>query len=140
MLRFTRSFLWVGLVAVALTAGCGGGGASLVGTWVLDADALKEFDQFKEMTDQERKMAEAMMAMFELELTFTADKVTFKAKMMGNEQIEEASYTVKSQTGNKMVLESTDKDGQKKTVNVEIKGDLLFISKGDNEKLALRRK
>ncbi len=140
MLRFTRSFLWVALAAVALTAGCGGGGASLVGTWVLDVEATKEWDEFKGMPEGPRKMMEAMLAMIEMEMTFTSDKMTFSAKIMGQDQSEEFGYKIKSQTGNKMVLESTDKDGQKKTVNVEIKGDLLFISKGDNEKLALRRK
>ncbi len=139
MLRFTRSFLWVALAAVALTAGCGGGGTSLIGTWVLDVKALEEFDEFKNLPDEQRKMAEAMMAMIELELTFTTDTVLFNAKMGGEEQKEEASYEIKSQTGNKMVLEATDKDGKVEMINAEIKGDLLFLSK-DNQKFALRRK
>ena len=140
MLRFARSFLWVALVAVALTAGCGGGGSSLVGTWVLDVKAFEEFDEFKEMPEEQRKMTMAMMAMIEMELTFTSDKMTFHAKIMGQDKSDEMSYEIKSQTGNKMVLESTDKEGKKETVNAEIKGDLLFLSKGGNEKFALRRK
>ncbi len=140
MLRFTRSFLWVALAAVALTAGCGGGGASLVGTWVLDVEATKEWDDFKKMPEGQRKIMEAMLPMIEMEMTFTSDKMTFSAKIMGQDQSEEFGYKIKSQTGTKMVLESTDKDGKVETINAEIKGDLLFLSKGGNEKFALRRK
>ncbi len=85
-------------------------------------------------------MTMAMMAMIEMEMTFTSDKMVFKGKIMGQPKSDEMSYKITSQTGNKMVLETTDQDGKKQTLNAEIKGDLLFLSKGDTEKFALRRK
>lgn len=140
MLRFTRSFLWGALAAVALTAGCGGGGSAIVGTWVSAPDALDEFEEFTSLPEEQRTMIRAQNGTFELEMTFTSDKMTAVAKFMGQNHPKEFSYKVKSDTGNKMVFETTDEDGKVETVGAEIKGDLLLLSKGNNEKFALRRK
>ena len=85
-------------------------------------------------------MIRAQNGTFELEMTFTSDKMTAVAKFMGQNHPKEFSYKVKSDTGNKMVFETTDEDGKVETVGAEIKGDLLLLSKGNNEKFALRRK
>ena len=141
MLRFARSFLWVALVAVALTAGCGAGdGDTLIGTWALDADALEEMPDFEKMSDQEKQMAKALIGIMKVEITFSSNgKMKAVAEAMGQKEEYEADYTSTDKGNGTYEIKTTEEDGTPKTVTVELKGDLLFVTDGA-QKFPLRRK
>lgn len=133
------------LVAAFLvtTMGCSKKPAeALVGKWAVDVDSLAEMDEFKNMPEEERKAALEMAKGFmsSMSVEFTADKAIME--MMGKK--EEASYTVKSSEGDKLVIEMVEtKDGkeEKREVTVEMKGsDKVVLHMGEKEKFPLKRK
>ena len=139
-LRFARSFLWVALACVTLTAGCGAGGGGLVGTWTLDAEALSEMPDFEKMSDQEKQMSKTIMGMMKVEITFGSNgKMTAVAEAMGQKTEYEADYTSTDKGNGVYEIKTTEEDGTPKTVSVELKGDLLFVTDGE-QKFPLRRK
>jgi len=114
--------------------------AALTGTWTLDMQTFKESADYKAMSEAQRKMAEGLFSAMKAEFTFTKDKVSISMEMMGQKKDETASYVVTKTEGKKLTLESTDKDGKKEAVEVEVDGDRLTFGKGTKEKFYLKRK
>ena len=137
--RPTRCLSYIGTVAVLLAAGCGSG-ASLEGEWTLDAQAIEEFDAYRQLTDDRKKMLQGRLKMLELEMSITADTMKFSGQLKGQKESEELRYKIRKRTDGKMVLETTDAQGDLETVTAEVKGDLLLLSRGKWEMFPLRRK
>ena len=137
--RRARCLSYIGTVALVLAAGCGSG-ARLEGEWTLDAQAIEEFDAYRQLTDDRKKMLQGRLKMLELEMSITADTMKFSGQLKGQKESEELRYKIRKRTDGKMVLETTDAQGDLETVTAEVKGDLLLLSRGKWEMFPLRRK
>jgi len=110
----------------------------LVGKWGIDTEALKSSKKFKDMPEDQKKMALAMMEGMMGSATFEFTKDAVKITMMGKTQ--EAKYSVTKEDGKSLVL-SSEKDGKKETINITFKSDDSIAMKGDdNEEIVLKRK
>ena len=132
-----RPLAWI--VLVLLPAGCGSG-SSLEGEWTLDAQAIEEFDTYRELTDDRKKMLRGMLKMLELEMSITADTMKFSGQLNGRQESEELRYKIQKRADGKLLLETTNTQGEQETVTAEVKGDLLLLSRGKWEMFPLRRK
>ena len=129
------------LSLVGIGIGCGGGGDKnpLLGKWTLDMDALKELPAVKEMPDAERQMTLGMLGSMKMELEFTETEFLSTMSMMGQEQKETLSYTIKNVSGNKYELTSKDEQGKEETLDVEVNGDAVVITHPEDGPIALKR-
>ena len=73
-------------------------------------------------------------------MSITADTMKFSGQLKGQKESEELRYKIRKRTDGKMVLETTDAQGDLETVTAEVKGDLLLLSRGKWEMFPLRRK
>lgn len=123
-------------MALFVFVACGKPSDKLIGKWGLDVEKLSELEEIKKMPEDQRKMALEMAKGMLVAATFefTADKMIKDG--MGKK--EEASYKVKSQEGDKVVIETT-KEGKTETMNCEFKGETLIIN-NDKITLTLKRK
>ena len=74
-----------------------------------------------------------------IQLSITADKIEFKMSFMGQNQTESATYEVKEQKGDTLIVETVDKDGKKETGEIRFDGDTMIIEK-DGKGLAFKKK
>jgi HSP20 family molecular chaperone IbpA len=133
------SVLFALMLAVAVSGCSKKPEDAIVGKWTVDVDALSEMDEFKKMPEEERKaaleLAKGFMASMNFE--FTKDKAIVEA--MGKK--EEGSYTIKSSSGNQLVLEMKKPGSDKpEEVKVDVDGDKLVLHMGEKEKFPLKRK
>jgi len=137
MIQFRTLFLTLSLALALFATACGSKASDkLIGKWGVDESALGDMPEMKAMPEDQRKMAlEAAKGMMgSMTFEFTADKMLID--MMG--QKKEGTYVVKSQDGDKMVIEGT-MDGKTETMNAEFKGDTLVMANG-KQNLPLKRK
>jgi len=122
------------LLAVVLLAfaACGKPSDKLIGKWGVDTAKLGQMEEFKSLPEEAKKMAEGMIGGMTFE--FTKDKLI--VEMMGKK--EEGAYKVKSEEGNKVVLEGTIRD-KTETIEAVFEGDTLILGKG-KDKFPLKRK
>lgn len=112
------------------------------GKWGIDTAAVQETEEFKNMPEEEKKMALQMMETMAGSLTIeiTSDKMI----MAGMGQNEESTYKVTSEDGNKVVIDAVSKKNdieKTETLNIEIKGpDAISIKSGEGEAMPLKRK
>ena len=124
------AFCCVGLVA------CGGGdpAKAMQGKWSFDtAAAEKKIDADAKMKDEEKKMAKGFLAMMAaMTMEITADTIK-----MGDSSM---TYKITKTEGNKLTIETTDKDGTKKSGIMEVSGDTLtMIEDGKDEGMPFKR-
>jgi hypothetical protein len=116
----------------------------LQGEWGIDVDKMIELDpKAQEQLKANPGMKDMMVKMMgSAKFTITKDSLT--ASLMGKD--EKATYTVKSQEGNKVVIETTEKaDDDKEKVEIItatfVNDNLVILTKdGDDEKIPLKRK
>ena len=114
-----------------LLAGCGGDlHSKLLGEWQVDTEYLKTTDEYKKMSDMEKGMMEGMLGAMTMKIT--EDTVT----MMG----QTIKYSVKSQDGDKIVLESTDAKDKNKEVTISFDGDTMLFHGDKGETIPFKRK
>jgi hypothetical protein len=137
MLRLTRQVFC--LVTCLMVCGCGASpNDKLVGTWVIDPEAMKETEGYKNASEAERQMMDSMGSSLKWEMTFTRD--TVKMDMgMGVTEAKESPYAVKSVEGNTFVLTAKVQNGVESDMTVEVAGDQLILN-SDGQSLTLIRK
>lgn len=126
-MRLLRTSLILVALAFVLSA-CGAKASSkMIGKWSIDVDKIGEMEEFKKMPEDQKKAALDMAKQLGTSMTFefTADKIVMEA--MG--QKKEGTYTIKSETADKVVLD-TKLDGKSEEMTVEIKGDGLVMGDG----------
>jgi len=138
-----RSFLALAVLAalLATVSGCSQSSAAdqIVGTWTLDPDAMKNSEEYKNSTPEEKQMAEMMFASMKMEMTFTKTDVRMDMDMMGNKETETKPYTVKSEKGSTLVLSTKDDNGMDESVTVTVGADTLTFEAEGNS-FTMRRK
>ena len=135
-----RNLMLVILSALVFSFGCSDSAEDrLQGTWQLDKSAMKENDQYKNAPDIQKAAMDKMFEMMKMEMTFDDGKMTGSYGSVGQEEKMNATYEVKSEDGDKLVLESTEEGGKTETVTCWVTDDkLTFEAKG--EKFTLIRK
>lgn len=115
-------------LALFVFVACGVPSDKLIGKWGLDVEKFAELEEIQNLPEDQRKIALGMTKglLVGVTLEFTADKVI--GGYMGKK--EEAPYNVKSQEGDKVVIEFT-KDGKTRTMNCEFKGETLILGDGE---------
>ncbi len=111
----------------------------LLGTWTIDGDAMKQSDDYKKASSQEKQMMESMLSMMKMEITFTKTEVKMEMDMMGQKQSETKPYSVKSEAGNTLVLTSKNDAGVNEDVTVIVVGDSLKLKQGE-QSFEMKRK
>lgn len=114
---------------------------AMQGAWTVDVDALKETDEYKAMPEAERRLARKMLnAYANVRFEITADQMTMSGLSAAPEIL---SYTVKSVSGSKVIIETTRESntvGPKITESeVTVEGDRMWI-KRRNHTLVLKRR
>ena len=137
-MRFYKlSFTALVLAMVALLSACGGKASDkLIGKWTIDVDKMGEMDEIKKMPEAEKKAALEMAKGMASSMTFEFTKEKMIVDAMG--QKKEGPYKIKSEEGDKVVIEGT-MDGKTETMNCEIKGDGLVMGDG-KQTFPLKRK
>jgi hypothetical protein len=132
----------VAALAAALSVpGCTQNAASaLVGTWTIDMSAMKDTEEYKNSSEEEKKMAEAMLSAMKVEITFTETEVQMNSEMMGQKQTEKKAYRVKSANGNNLVLSAKNESGVEEDVDVVVDGDTLHFKEGQTSFQMKRKK
>ena len=126
------------LACFLVLAGCGGDlHGKMVGDWKVDADYMKNMDEYKNASAEEKGMLDMMAG--SMQLSITDDTLEMKMSFMGKEDSKKASYVVKSQDGDTLTIETTDEDGKKETGKVRFDGDTMVIEV-DDKPLALQKK
>jgi hypothetical protein len=110
------SFAALALAMIALLTACGGKAADkLIGKWTIDVDKMGEMEDIKKLPEDQKKAAMEMAKGMASSMTFefTKDKILLDA--MG--QKKEGPYTVKSEAGDKVVIEGNgrqDRDHERR--------------------------
>jgi len=123
--------------AVSISSGADAG--QLIGEWVGDADttldrqglAAQKSDPL--VADMIKSLEDMLGGM---KMTFTADKITAAATMMGETQSETWGYKVVSAEGDKLVIESTDgkEQGNRMTVTFLDDSHMAILEEGGDAK------
>ena len=138
MIKNRKSLLLIALVAVFAisAAACKKGGSgkptdTIIGSWKIDIDALKEQPMIKKQLEKAKGMAEMMLKMFEeMTLEVTKSEMTFSMKLLGQEKKESAKYTIVSEKGNELTIE-TDNGKKKETGMITVlDDDHITLKKG----------
>lgn len=98
----------------------------LMGLWVLDADAVKNSQQFKMIPEDKRKNAELVLSKSDISLTLSKETIKVKGRFLGRAQDEVVSYKMTGREGNNLVVETLI-DGEKRTQHFLQKGDRLIV-------------
>ena len=108
----------------------------LIGKWGVDLERMADMEEIKKMPEDKRKAALEMTKsiMGNSTFEFTSDKLIIN--MMG--QKKEGNYKVKSEEGDKVVIEGT-MDGKIQILVAVFNGDLLTLGK-DKQTFPLKRK
>jgi hypothetical protein len=131
------SFTALALAMVALLTACGGKASDkLIGKWTIDVDKMGEMEDIKKLPDDQKKAAMEMAKGMASSMTFEFTKEKILLDAMG--QKKEGPYKVKSEAGDKVVIEGT-MDGKTETMNVEFKGDGMIMGDG-KQTFPLKRK
>lgn len=135
--KLIASFILLG--GLALSA-CSKPEDKIVGTWAFDTDATIAGDErLKAMPEDQRKMATEMAQKMFQDASFEFSK-DGKMTMNAAGKKEEATYSVKSAEGNKVVLNAKGKDGKDEEITVDTSaGDKLVLSMKD-QKIYLKKK
>ncbi len=136
---FSIALLILALASVGLS-GCSGEANPLIGTWTLDAETMKQTDEYKSATPEEQQQMVAMVSMMTLELTFTEDEILSKTSIMGESKEEKDAYVIQKRDGDHITIASTNNEGEKDVAEAHVKGDVLEMSSEGSPVLILKRK
>ncbi|MEM7167611.1 MAG: hypothetical protein AAF581_19315 [Planctomycetota bacterium] len=125
------------LALVAGLMGCSASAPDIKGNWTVDAESMKLTEDYKKMPEAQQQMMDVVMESMKVDIT--ADKIIMKMSFMGQEQTEEASYKITKTEGNKLTVETTDKDGKTESKVIEVDGDKLNLPDDDGVVMVLRR-
>lgn len=127
--------LWVPLAL----AGCSDRSAErLVGTWVVNIDAIGQGPEIEKLPEPQRKQALEILRgiLGRTELEFTADTLRIR---MGSGKAEEATFKVKAASDEAMVLTS-QRAGSVDELRITFKPDDQIALQIDGRELVLKRK
>lgn len=111
----------------------------LVRTWVIDTEQMMQSEQFDEMTPEQAQQARAMIALIQMEMTFTDTQVTTTMGMLGESQTDTADYEIARIEGDEIILTATDADGRNDEITVTHDGERLTFRAADGH-FVLREK
>ena len=112
---------------------------SLVGSWVLDMEAMKQTPKFLEQTPEQQQQMLALLGMMVVSFDFSEDTITSKMGFMG--QIEETfdKYRILEANDSNFKIESTDANGKVTVIDAKLDGDQLELSNPDDGVFFLKR-
>jgi hypothetical protein len=124
--------------AKADDAKAAGGDGSIVGTWALDPNAMKEMEEYKNAPPEQQKMMDGLLGSMEMSMTFTDDSMKMTAKLGGETKESEGKYTIKSNEGGKLTIEG-EVDGKKEEQTFTLDGDKLIMEDNGQKMVFLRK-
>ena len=101
---------------------------SLVGSWVMDLDAMKQSPGFTEATPEQRQQMLAMLSMMQVSFEFTEDTITSKMGFAGQVDETKDSYRIIDVSGSTFKIESTDASGTVSVIDARLDGDRLELT------------
>ena len=123
--------------ALTLTACSESAEEKIQGTWKLDVEEMRKLDSYKNAAPAIQENMETAFKMMDIKMTFDDGKMSgsigggLNAKKNG-------TYTVKSEDGDKIVLDTVEDNGTKSEITIWIDGDIMTVGEGD-EQMKLRR-
>jgi len=108
------------------------GDGRIVGTWVLDPDAVKV-----EGTEAERRATVQLLQSMQMRVTFTKSKMTVEMKLLGEERKNAGRYRVADNDDGSVDLEFQADDGTRRCKVVWTDRGILLTFNG--QELPLRR-
>ena len=116
------------------------GAEGLIGTWVIDLEAMKNGPGYQNSTPEQRQQMIAMMGMMDVTFVFTANEIRSKMGMMGQMQESTSKYKVLLVDGKKLTLSSTDARGVAGSIEAVLDGDSLQFNDPKAGSFTLKRK